>query len=137
MRSKPTSNTGIPSSAAPIDTSNANPQEGCPLFSRIPAELRNDIFNLALTAYPGKQVPCKKSVDRCRPGFLYADVRIDTALLRSVDTSMEKHDSSHSRILCILQWCDETNSDLYATVSRGNTPKDSKALSVVTGASKI
>ena len=67
----------------PIDTSNANPQTESPLFSRIPGEIRDHIFDLALTAYPGKQEPCDKNAYYYRPGFRYADQKIDTALLRT------------------------------------------------------
>ena len=67
--------------STPIDTSNANPQLESPLFSRIPGEIRDHIFDLALTAYPGKQEPCEKNAHYYRPGFRYADQKIDTALL--------------------------------------------------------
>lgn len=65
----------------PIDTSNANPQTDCPFFGRIPGEIRDHIFDLALTAYSGKQDPLTKKSYYYRPGFRYADERIDTALL--------------------------------------------------------
>lgn len=59
----------------PIDTSNANPQKQSPLVGRISAEIRNHIFDLALTAYPSKQEPFKEGAYHCRPGFRYADVK--------------------------------------------------------------
>ena len=67
--------------STPIDTSNANPQMESPLFSRIPGEIRDHIFDLALTAYSGKQEPFEKNAYYYRPGFRYADQKIDTALL--------------------------------------------------------
>ncbi len=85
--------TGLPSRNAPtnsyntshmkllLDTSNTEPQTQSSLFSRIPGEIRNHIFDLALTAYPGKQEPLYKNAYYCRPGFRYADMKIDTALL--------------------------------------------------------
>ena len=64
-----------------IDTSNADPQVESPLFSRIPGEIRDQIFDLALTAYPAKQKPFAKDSYYYRPGFRYADQKLDTALL--------------------------------------------------------
>ena len=69
--------------STPIDTSNANPQTESPLFSRIPGEIRDHIFDLALTAYSGKQEPFERNTHYYRPGFRYADQKIDTALLRT------------------------------------------------------
>ena len=74
-----TSNANV--TATPIDTSNANPQTESPLFNRIPGEIRDHIFDLALTAYSGKQEPFEKNAYYYRPGFRYADQRIDIALL--------------------------------------------------------
>lgn len=68
---------------APMDTSDANPQSKSPLFARIPGEIRNHIFDLALTAYSGKQEPFEKDSYYYRPGFRYADQILDTALLRT------------------------------------------------------
>lgn len=66
-----------------IDTTDALPQQQSPLFGRIPGEIRDQIFDLALTAYPGKQEPFEKNAYYYRPGFRYADQRLDTALLRT------------------------------------------------------
>lgn len=60
----------------PIDTSNANPQKQSSLVGRISAEIRNHIFDLALTAYPSKQEPFEEGAYHCRPEFRYADVKI-------------------------------------------------------------
>ena len=68
---------------ASINTSNANPQKESPLFARIPGEIRDHIFDLALTAYSGKQEPFAKNSYYYRPGFRYADQKLDTALLRT------------------------------------------------------
>ena len=67
----------------PIDTTNANPQKESPLFGRIPGEIRDRIFDLALTAYYGKLKPFEKNAYHYRPGFRYADRKFDTALLRT------------------------------------------------------
>lgn len=75
-----TSSNAIPTEA-PIDTSNANPQKESPLFGWIPGEIRDHIFDLALTACPGKQDPFEKNSYYYRPGFRYSDQKLDTALL--------------------------------------------------------
>ncbi|MCJ1372782.1 hypothetical protein MMC20_004007 [Loxospora ochrophaea] len=59
-----------------------NPQYGCPFFNRIPGELRNQIFHLALTAYDDKSQPFDQHSYYYRPGFHYRK-RIDTSLLRT------------------------------------------------------
>ena len=128
MRSKPTSNIGLPSSAAPIDTSNANPQNECPLFRRIPGELRNEIFRLALTAYSGKQVPYDNTSCRCRPGFRYADVRIDTALLRTCRLVYGEARLVPQQNYVHVQWRDDLHSDPYAARSGRYIPGGIKAL---------
>lgn len=82
-RTASTDTSNVNLTATPIDTSNANSQEDSPLFGRIPGEIRDHIFDLALTAYSGKQEPFEKNAYYYRPGFRYADQRLDTALLRT------------------------------------------------------
>ena len=79
----PTNTSNANPTVASIDTSIANPQEESPLFARIPGEIRDQIFDLALTAYSGKQEPFAKVSYYYRPGFRYADQKLDTALLRT------------------------------------------------------
>ena len=57
-----------------------NPQDTSPLFSRIPAEIRNCIFKLALTAYDDYTKPYKNGEYYYRPGHRYAH-KVDTNLL--------------------------------------------------------
>ena len=57
-----------------------NPQSTSPLFSRIPAEIRNHIFELALTAYDDHSKPYKNGEYYYRPGHRYAH-KVDTNLL--------------------------------------------------------
>ena len=127
MRPKITGKTGFPLSAA-INTTNANPQKECPLFGRIPGELRNEIFRLALTAYPGKQIPYDKSAYRCRPGFRYAGMRIDTALLRTCRRIYREARFVPLQNYVHVQWCDDYYTDPYATVSRERNLEGIKAL---------
>ncbi|KAL8789482.1 MAG: hypothetical protein Q9213_001095 [Squamulea squamosa] len=58
-----------------------HPQQDSPLFNKIPPEVRNQVFLLALTAYedPASR-KYRPSAYYCRPGFTRA-LRIDTALL--------------------------------------------------------
>ncbi|KAI4232520.1 MAG: hypothetical protein LQ349_004965 [Xanthoria aureola] len=58
-----------------------NPQSDSPLFNRIPPEVRNEIFKLALTAYEDpKGRKYRVAAYHCRPGFTRAS-KIDTELL--------------------------------------------------------
>lgn len=86
----------------PIDTSNANPQKQSPLVGRISAEIRNHIFDLALTAYPNKQEPFKEGTYHCRPGFRYADVQIEKDGLQ-VDT-LETSSKFQTSLLFLLAY---------------------------------
>ncbi|KAL8947286.1 MAG: hypothetical protein Q9222_006414 [Ikaeria aurantiellina] len=57
-----------------------NPQSDSPLFTILPPELRNHIFQLALTAYEDPTRRYKQSACYFRPGYTCAH-KIDTALL--------------------------------------------------------
>ena len=57
-----------------------NPQSASPLFNRIPPEIRNRIFELALTAYDDKTKPYQSGTYYHRPGHRYAH-KVDTNLL--------------------------------------------------------
>ncbi|KAK0199669.1 hypothetical protein DFS33DRAFT_1267683 [Desarmillaria ectypa] len=57
-----------------------NPQAASPLFSVIPPEIRNIIFQLALCSYPDKSRAYPSNAYYFRPGYEYGR-RIDTALL--------------------------------------------------------
>ena len=57
-------------------------QAGSPLFMSLPAEIRNHIFQLALTSFDDKTRPYKRGAYYYRPGHRYAQ-KIDTNLLRT------------------------------------------------------
>lgn len=59
-------------------------QEKSPLFSRIPAELRSEIFSLALTDYPDPSPGSRYAADTCytRPSY-FAPRKTDARLLRT------------------------------------------------------
>lgn len=47
--------------------SNMDPQHGCPFFNRLPGEVRDEIFNLAVTEYCTKKWPLEKNQHYYRP----------------------------------------------------------------------
>lgn len=59
---------------------NIDPQSASPLFNRIPAEIRNQIFELALSAYDDKNKPYNNGSYYYRPDHRYAH-KVDTNLL--------------------------------------------------------
>ncbi|KAI9873214.1 MAG: hypothetical protein M1830_000705 [Pleopsidium flavum] len=59
-----------------------DPQSACPLFTQIPAEVRNHIFELALTEYDDASRPYERGSFHYRPGYHFRQ-RIDTDLLRT------------------------------------------------------
>ncbi|KAI9858417.1 MAG: hypothetical protein M1813_007521 [Trichoglossum hirsutum] len=56
------------------------PQPGCPLFTRIPPEIRTRIFEFALSEYDDVEGPYEENSHYYRPGYHYRH-RIDTNLL--------------------------------------------------------
>lgn len=66
----------------PIYVNAVNLQKDCPLFSKIPQEVRDEIFDLVFTPHDEKHVPYPKEVRYCRPGFRHADRNLSTTLLR-------------------------------------------------------
>jgi hypothetical protein len=61
----------------------AAPQDQSPLFTRLPAELRAEIFSLVLTDYPDPSPAAHYAADTCyaRPSY-FAPRRTDARLLR-------------------------------------------------------
>ena len=54
-----------------FDSQDINPQTSSPLFGRLPAEIRNEIFSLASTATYDKNVSYPKYAYHYRPNFRY------------------------------------------------------------------
>lgn len=65
-----------------IDTSNAADQSQSPLFSKIPPELRNEIFALALQPYVDPEKLYERETFWARPGF-EGRKKMDVALVGS------------------------------------------------------
>lgn len=84
----------------------SDPQTASPLFNRIPAEIRNYIFELALTSFDDKTRPYKKGAYYYRPDYRHAQ-KIDTNLLltcrrisfeaEGVPASINEHTSWYER----------------------------------------
>ncbi len=67
---------------APVFANAVNLQKDCPLFSKIPREIRDDIFDLVMTPHEEKYIPYPDSIHYRRPGFRHADRNLSTTLLR-------------------------------------------------------
>lgn len=87
-----------------LDMSNANTQSASPLVSRLPGEIRDHIFELALTPYTNKQDPLPKDAKYYRPGFCYADQRLHCDLLRTCRRIYQETCSLPARIYVRVEW---------------------------------
>ena len=66
-----------------MDLSNTDPQLACPLFNRLPPELRNRIFDLACAHYFTHEKPFNPESDYYRPCFRSRDRKISLTLPRT------------------------------------------------------
>ncbi len=99
-----------------------NPQLSCPLFTRIPGEIRNSIFELALTSFDDKQRPYKKSAYYYRPDHRYAQ-KIDTNLLLTCRRIHAETETIPACINEIVNWCHRSPPDALTMSSyMGNEP---------------
>ena len=90
----------------PAENCPINPQLSSPLFTSIPPEIRNYIFELVLTSYDDKNRPYKKGAFYYRPDHRHAQ-KIDTALLltcrrihvetEAIPASLNEHTSWYQR----------------------------------------
>ena len=67
---------------APVFSKAVNLQEDSPLFSKIPQELRDKIFDLVVTPHEEKRVPYPKTLRYTRPGFRHADRKLFITIFR-------------------------------------------------------
>lgn len=101
------------------DRDPANPQGNSPLFNLIPAEVRNQIFDLVLTAYDDKAHPYPQNAYYYRPNFRYAH-RIDTALLRTCRRAyIETHDLP-GRLNSRVEWHNPSRGPPVWTAEQGS-----------------
>ena len=68
--------------AVTIDLTTTHPQSQSPLFGKIPGEIRNEIFSLALQEYVDPENLYGREEYCTRPGY-EGNKRIDVALLRT------------------------------------------------------
>lgn len=59
-----------------------NLQADCPLYTKVPAEIRNRIFVFALSVFDDYDYPYQPDKHWCRPGYRYPQ-RLDTRLLQT------------------------------------------------------
>ncbi|KAF2643216.1 hypothetical protein P280DRAFT_246406 [Massarina eburnea CBS 473.64] len=84
-----------PSPSIDINFATAKDQLQSPLFSKIPPEIRNEIFSLALTEF--------RYADYARPGY-EGDKRIDVALLRTCKIVYGETRGMPDRNVEIVSW---------------------------------
>ena len=58
-------------------------QKNCPFFTKIPKEIRDQIFDLALSPYKKLQISCSCYSHCGRPDFGHLDGKLSTALVRT------------------------------------------------------
>jgi len=113
-----------PKMSSHSDRDSVNPQEQSPLFDLMPAEVRNQIFDLVFRAYDDKTHPYPQDAYYYRPKFRYAH-RIDTAFLRTcrraysetrnLPSSLNSHVEWHDRSRGPSVWTAEQSSPRCAT----------------------
>src|SRR5204863_322648 len=64
-----------------IDT-DWNVQAACPLYTKVPTEIRNLIFSYALSAFDNHDDPYQPGEHWCRPGYEYAQI-LDLRVLQT------------------------------------------------------
>ncbi|KAL8834572.1 MAG: hypothetical protein Q9170_003700 [Blastenia crenularia] len=98
----------LTSTQRPLDMANTpkkiNPQSASPFFNRIPPEIRNHIFQLALTAYEDPKRKYKRYAYYYRPGYTCVH-KIDTALLLSCRLVYTETARLPASINELTAWC--------------------------------
>lgn len=80
-------------------------QEECPFFKLVPGEVRDRIFQYAVTEHAFRKQEYEKDAHYYRPGFRFADQKIDTALLCTCRRVYQetKHLPSQNHVQ--VEWC--------------------------------
>ena len=92
-------------SATHRDLSPTSMQEESPLFNLIPGEIRDRIFQYAVTEHAIRKEEYEKNAHYYRPGFRFADQKIDTALLRTCRRVYQETRHLPSRNYVQVEWC--------------------------------
>ena len=80
-------------------------QEESPLFNLMPGEIRDRIFQYAVTEHVFRKEEFEKNSHYYRPGFRFADQKIDTALLTTCRRIYEETRHLPSRNHVQVEWC--------------------------------
>ena len=92
-------------SGTPRQAMATSAQEDCPLFSRIPGEIRDRIFQYAVTEHAFRKQEYEKNAHYYRPGFRFADQKIDTTLLLTCRRIHQETRHLPSRNYVQVEWC--------------------------------
>lgn len=79
-----------------------------PLFSKIPGEIRNNIFDMAMTQYENKDKPFAEDAYWYRPGFT-CEAYLDTALLRTCRRIYLESRHLPAKPSCLTLWFEKHN----------------------------
>ena len=82
-----------------------DPQENCPFFTLIPGEVRDRIFQYAVTEHAVEKKEYEKNTHFYRPGFRYADQKLDTNLLRTCRRIYEDTKHLPTENYVQVEWC--------------------------------
>lgn len=114
-------------------------QEDCPLFNLIPGEIRDRIFQYAVTEHAVREQEYEKNAHYYRPGFRFADQKIDIALLLTCRRIYQETRHLPSRNYVQVEWCcrapprsDPQRPRLSVFASNGPNIKDVKSLQLFT-----
>ena len=80
-------------------------QEDSLLFNLVPGEIRDRIFQYAVTEHAIRKEEFQKNTHYYRPGFRFADQEIDTALLRTCRRIYQETRHLPSRNHVQVEWC--------------------------------
>ena len=104
------STSSLAKAMAPSFANPANLQKNCSLFSKIPQEIRDLIFDLVLTPHNEKHVPYPEELPYRRPGFRHADRNLSTTLLRCCQlTYFETRDLPAKKYVAVDWLCGGIN----------------------------
>ena len=125
-------------SAIAREALSANAQEDCPFFELLPGEIRDRIFQYAVTEHAIREKEYDKSAHYYRPGFRFADQKLDTALLRTCRRIHQETRHLPSRNHVQVEWCHRAppawNRQRHISVFANDSPnmEDLKSLHLFT-----
>lgn len=110
---------------APVFTNAVNLQKDSPLFSKIPQELRNEIFDLVVTPHPEKHVHYPEELRYPRPGLPRLDRSLSATLLRCCQLIYFQTCDLPAKKYVLVDWlCDGKVGHGYENYKDGNNRFD-------------